>query len=284
MYMTVEISSIKQLIFEQSTALQTEMDFFSQTNDGHDVYSQLKDKHAVVEHINASGAYRDLNQVIAPQSGGSALDVGVAYGLTSAFLAIKGLNVTAVEPSLRLCQDMSTFFQSLGLSVSVVCGIGEVLGQLGNNVFDVVLFNSSLHHCDDMDKALQQAFKTLKPGGRIFLIEPVLKCYRTKKWFYRTLAENPEKLGHYGGNEHIYRLGEYAQSLRKAGFVGVKATPSLNYFHLPQRAPWDSAARYAIKKIYYRLVKTILLQVRPLTALLLRLSLLNPVISAEKPA
>jgi hypothetical protein len=59
----------------------------------------------------------------------------------------------------------------------------------------------------------------LKENGRIFLInENVLKFFRSKNWYYRSLAENPESMGHYGGNEHAYRHQEYVSMLKQAGF------------------------------------------------------------------
>ena len=38
--------------------------------------------------------------------------------------------------------------------------------------FDIVAFSSVLHHIDDFPKALAEAARVLKPGGRIFAFDP----------------------------------------------------------------------------------------------------------------
>lgn len=156
------------------------------------------------------------------------------------------------------------------------------MGQI-EGLFDAIIFNSSFHHCDHVSEVLANVRQKLHEGGSIVLVnEPVLKIYRTKSWFYRTLKENPEKVGHYGGNEHIYRYGEYVDFLQKAGFNKVRSILSLNYGQFPKRASWDSSLRYAVKKIYYHLIKSFVARSVWFADFLKRLSLLNTVIFAQK--
>src|SRR5205807_2378249 len=105
-----------------------------------------------------------------------------AYGVTSAYLALMGHEVTAVEPSLDLCREMKEHFSRLGIPAYIVNGTGEELHQL-STTFDAAVFYSSLHHCDDPVRALRNVHGRLKPGGAVVLFEPVLKFYRSKKWF-----------------------------------------------------------------------------------------------------
>ena len=58
-----------------------------------------------------------------------------------------------------------------GVSPAVVLVIGEATG-LDSQSLDVVLFSRSLHHAQDMDAALREACRILKPGGRIAVLEP----------------------------------------------------------------------------------------------------------------
>lgn len=275
--------SVLKLDYVLGPAVAEEMDFFSKTDEGKKTYSKLRTQADVERHVDASGEYRDLKQIVERFPKGRLLDVGVGYGITSAYFAIQGFDVTAVEPSTRLCDDMAVFFQELGLSVRTVNGLAESIYQL-DGAYDVIVFNSSVHHCDDMDNALVLARRKLRPGGAVCLVnEPVLKFYRTKEWFYKTLKENPEKVGHYGGNEHIYRHSEYVESMRKSGLKDVTSLPSLNYFYVPKRAPWDNGPRFIAKQIYYFLVQSILLKSAGLRKILNHLSLLNNVIVARNP-
>jgi 2-polyprenyl-3-methyl-5-hydroxy-6-metoxy-1,4-benzoquinol methylase len=231
--------SVTQIPFPRSLELEKEMSFFSETPDGEKIFSQFKTSEDLIRHVETSFEYLDITRIPLMFPPSRVLDVGVAYGLTSAYLALKGFDVTCVEPALKLCEDMDQNFSRLGIKIQVMQGIGEVLDQI-KGPFDLVVFYSSLHHCDDMDKTLSGARQILAPGGKIFLFEPVLKFYRSKAWFFRQMEEHPEKVGHYGGNEHIYRTNEYINYLKKAGFINITMIPSLTYTRVPKKAPWDN--------------------------------------------
>ncbi|MCG3205580.1 MAG: hypothetical protein KCHDKBKB_02302 [Elusimicrobia bacterium] len=272
--------SVTQILFPKSIELEKEMTFFSGTSDGEKIFSQFKTAEDLVRYVEQSFEYLDITRIPLMFKPGRVLDVGVAYGLTSAYLALKGFDVTCVEPALKLCQDMDANFSRLGIKAQVVQGIGEVIDQI-KGPFELVVFYSSLHHCDDMDKTLSGARRVLVPGGKIFLFEPVLKFYRSKAWFFRQMEEHPEKVGHYGGNEHIYRTSEYIDYLERVGFKNVTVVPSLTYSRAPKKAPWDNALRFFLKRIYFWGVRTLLLRLPGVPALLNKLSLLNPVIVGE---
>lgn len=273
--------TILRVPFEQSAELAKEMEFFSETNEGQKIFERFGSSHALLKHVDTSFEYADLAQAVSIFPKGRVLDVGVGYGLTSAYLALKGFDVTCVEPSLKQCEDMEKNFARLGIKALIANATGESLDKIAGP-FDGVLFYSSLHHCDDMPLALKNAHGLLKPGGTIVLFEPVLKFYRTKEWFHKEMLEHPENVGHYGGNEHIYRTGEYTDALASAGFKNIKLRPSATYSATPKQAPWDSAARYAVKKTYFWAVRSIFLKVPLLPTALNRLSLINPLISAQK--
>lgn len=273
---------VLKIKFEQSPELVAEMDFFSQTDEGRQIYARFSSKDDIVPYVNNAHEYRDLRQFVRKVARGRVLDVGVGYGVTSAYLAIHGFDVVALEPSLRLCEDMERFFQRMGLAITVVQGIGEYMDAL-SGVFDAVVFNSSLHHCDDVARTLDNAYKLLRPAGRIFLFEPVLKFYRSQAWFTRMLKEDPGKVGHYGGNEHIYRFGEYRRFLKNAEFGEIVSFPSLSYQYSAARAPWDSDVRFFIKSVYFKILKVGVLRIKPVVKILTRLSLLNTAIFAKKP-
>jgi SAM-dependent methyltransferase len=273
------------LNFSTGEALKKEMDYFAEhTDSARDEFLSLKSAGDVKRHVEDRYEYKDVIALARSLKPCALLDIGVAYGVTSAYFALQGHSVTAVEPSLELCRDMQNHFARLGITMKIVNGTGESLHQL-ESAFDAAVFYSSLHHCDDPVLALKNVHGRLKPGGTVVLFEPVLKFYRSKKWFYETLEKNPEKLGHYGGNEHIYRVSEYVEFLKEAGFARIAIEPSVAYGLVPKRAPWDSDARYRIKKMYFAFVRAVVLNGffgRLLQPLLFRLSLLNPVIKATR--
>jgi len=154
------------------------------------------------------------------------LDIGVGRGESALYLASRGFNVWALEPSEGFCRLICEAAQKFGLSLTVLRGVAEDIDKAGESGFDAAFFNASLHHCDNPMNALAHCYRALVPGGRLFLsAEPHLRPWITKRRWYGTLQENPEALGHYGGNEHVYYNWEYLSMLRRAGFQDVHAFP-----------------------------------------------------------
>jgi SAM-dependent methyltransferase len=146
--------------------------------------------------------------------GSRILDVGVGFGQSSVFLAALGYDVYAVEPTLLMCQVIQEAAQRFKLLLTVVQAVGEDLSEIGSD-FDVVVFNSSLHHCDDPIRAISESFKCLKPGGQILLVgENMLKPWMSQERYLRLLEKDPLGMGHYGGNEHAYHNSTYIRMLK----------------------------------------------------------------------
>lgn len=164
--------------------------------------------------------------------GSAVLDVGAGLGFSSIFLASRGHRVWVIEPSPELCRYVERAADFYRLPLMIFNVTGEGLGRLPARGFDACVFNASLHHCDDPDIALANCHALLRPGGRIFLLnEPQLPRYRSRAWFQRQLERDPERMGHYGGNEHTYHRHEYLAMLRRAGFRDVRDSIASRYRH-----------------------------------------------------
>ncbi len=235
----------------------------------------------LVSRIETNPDYLDLKTLVNRFPQGKLLDVGVGWGLTSAYWGVRGFDVTCLDPSLEACRGMEEFNNRLGLQNKIYCGPAEALNNIPGD-FDYVVFWSSLHHCDDPAQAINNAYNILKPGGWIILFEPVLRFYRAKSWFYRMMEQNPQKVGHYGGNEHCYRYPEYLAFLTEAGFYNISSRPSDKYVLIPQRASWDNEVRWRIKILYYRLTQRLTASPNKISRLMIRLSLLQPIIIGQK--
>lgn len=147
-------------------------------------------------------------------SGSKILDVGVGFGQSSVYLATRGHSVFAVEPSLSMCQLICETARRFSLSITPVQGVGENLSRIGITDFDAVVFNASLHHCDQPVDAIAEAFKCLRPGGQLVLVnENMLKPWTSQERFKRLLEIDPVGMGHYGGNEHAYHNQDYLRMI-----------------------------------------------------------------------
>jgi SAM-dependent methyltransferase len=148
-------------------------------------------------------------------TGSKILDVGVGFGQSSVYLATCGHTVFAVEPSLSMCNVICEAARRFSLPITAVQGVGENLSRIGAADFDVVVFNSSLHHCDQPITAIAEAFTCLRPGGQLVLAnENMLKPWTTQKRYKRLLEIDPVGMGHYGGNEHSYHNKDYVKMVK----------------------------------------------------------------------
>lgn len=160
------------------------------------------------------------------------LDIGFGRGETSLYLKSQGHIVHSVEPSPLNCQLLQAASCKYELPISIYQGTMEHFNQVEEQDFDLCLFNSSLHHCDDPLKAISICHDKLKPNGRVIALnEPILKFYRSKKWFFKKLEQDPISLGHYGGNEHIYYYHEYIKMFKNAGFESVEGLLHIKHQH-----------------------------------------------------
>lgn len=151
------------------------------------------------------------------------LDIGFGNGESSLHLALQGHDVFSLEPSSLNCELLYTLGKKFNLPLTIYKGVAEDIEKLDQE-FDLCVFSSSLHHCDDPVKALKGCFAKLKKGGKLVVVnEPLLKWHRSKKWFYQKLESDPASMGHYGGNEHIYYFQEYVKMIRQAGFKKVSS-------------------------------------------------------------
>jgi SAM-dependent methyltransferase len=158
------------------------------------------------------------------------LDIGVGTGQTSVYLAMQGHDVTAVEPSPHFCSVIELLARKADVNIMIhECSIECVDFS---NEFDACIFNASFHHCEDPVTATVNCYRALKENGRIYLInEQVLRFYKSKSVYYENLKNNPGKVQHYGGNEHVYRNHEYRDFLKKAKFRPIRQNVPSYYFH-----------------------------------------------------
>jgi 2-polyprenyl-3-methyl-5-hydroxy-6-metoxy-1,4-benzoquinol methylase len=254
--------------YEKSEALEREIKIFQQgygslalsESDYLSKYptaeSYIRDYISRVEGLEFQRHVEKLSNV------GKVLDVGVGQGESSIYLASQGYSVSVVEPSPDLCKYINFVSNLYNLQLNIYNCNAESIHKI-NESFDVIIFNSSFHHCDDPLKVLKNCYNSLKKEGKLILVnEPILQFFRTKKWFYTRLQTHPEEMGHYGGNEHTYRYHEYIKMLKLADFVKVISEPNIygsNYQKRIQQAqmrtsngkPFYNSRTLLLKKIYY---------------------------------
>lgn len=100
------------------------------------------------------------------------LDIGCGDGVFVRELALAGAHVTGLECSaaqLALCREAEPVSDERYLA-----GVGQAL-PFSSGSFDAAVFRASLHHvpAGEMATALREARRVTRPGGEIFVFEPL---------------------------------------------------------------------------------------------------------------
>ena len=135
--------------------------------------------------------------------GSMIIDVGSGSGAWSIRIAKRGYVVVGIDMSSKMTRNAHRFANNHQTSFSGICGDAGKLPFRDNN-FDCVFFGFSLHHIPNVLQALEEAYRCLKSGGFIILIEPngsnpVRKLStvigkllnRTRRWCFSSQSERP---------------------------------------------------------------------------------------------
>jgi len=152
-------------------------------------------------------------KMLLPESG-NGMEIGIGSGRFAAPLGIK----TGIEPSAK----MREIARKRG--IDVVAGIGEAL-PFDDSMFDFVLMVTTICFLDDIETALKEAYRVLRPDGCLITgfidkDSPLGRLYqmnKEKSVFYREAT--------------FYSVNELIALLEQAGFGDFCFTQTI--FHHP---------------------------------------------------
>lgn len=113
-----------------------------------------------------------IEDLLLPADGAVIIDVGCGDGALTRMLTRRGAHVTGIEVSPRALARARAA-EPVG-DERYMQGLAEDL-PVKNRSADVVVFFNSLHHVDavGLGKALKEAARVLKHGGRLYISEPL---------------------------------------------------------------------------------------------------------------
>ena len=130
---------------------------------------------------NHGSALLRMNEVLAESvhitSTDTVLDAGCGYGGSAMWLAQKyGCRVTGITVSPLQAQKGQRYVRERGLE-KIVKVLEDDYSNLNfkEDYFDVYWALESLVHAEDRDRVLEEAYRVLKPGGRIVIAEYTLR-------------------------------------------------------------------------------------------------------------
>ena len=104
-------------------------------------------------------------------SGMTIVDIGCAAGVSAALLAQRGAHVIGIDISPELIKQAGELWPEYADSIEFKVGDAEAL-ELEDASVDYCFFGGVLHHFPEKDRVYQEAFRVLKPGGKLISLEP----------------------------------------------------------------------------------------------------------------
>ena len=193
----------------------------------------------------------------APEGYGRALELGAGTGYFTALIARRAERVVAVEPVPDLERVLRERCRAEGLAnVEVMAATAQTWGaRVGDSAFDSALVIQSLHHFHRRPEVFAALGRALRPGGRLFLVEPHHNLLRAARLFRKYLAGYRAR--EFWTNERNWAThdfltrGELARLCRGAGFTGVR----ISGYWIPcsRRVVPDAARRFRLERRLGRL-------------------------------
>ena len=106
------------------------------------------------------------------KSVGRALDIGCGDGKFTRLLAGLSSQTSGVDVKANKIEEAAKAAQAAGVAIDFRTASGQEL-PYENASFNVVAFSNSLNHMPDPAAALREAVRVLKPGGVLYVMEPV---------------------------------------------------------------------------------------------------------------
>lgn len=115
-----------------------------------------------------------VSRTWAPEGYGRVLELGAGSGYFTELIATRARSVLAVEPVPDLQRVIQARCAAAGLRNVEILGVPAI--ELGAHVepgtIDSVVVLQSLHHLDQRKEVFTLLARVLRPGGRLYLLEP----------------------------------------------------------------------------------------------------------------
>ena len=180
---------------------------------------------SVIEKTQSIQFFNDIMNKYNLSFNKSILELGGGYGYLSCFIKMKQPDIQVTftdvsEEAVKKSKQYEEFF-NIKLDKKVVTSAEQT--PFEDNSFENILFFASFHHVQEPQKALNECYRILNPGGNIYLfMEPSCPPYLSA--LFRKYVNRDEV------EENFYTASQYKTFAQKAGF-NVKSYNYKNFLY-----------------------------------------------------
>jgi ubiquinone/menaquinone biosynthesis C-methylase UbiE len=133
-----------------------------------------------------------LDRVARERPGGRALDLGCGTAVVTVALARRGLDVVGVDHSPEMLEIGRRKLAEAGLPATLETGDVRAL-RFGDGEFDCVTIQGLLHHLEELEPCLHEAMRVLRPGGFLYVSEPMRDATPAKRFSLAAWSRLPRR-------------------------------------------------------------------------------------------
>lgn len=157
-------------------------------------------------------------------------DCGCGYGTTGIYLSLNGHSVygSTIEFFFDEIPQRYKYWEKFGNPRLFEPHYENIFDkQHAPESVDIIILQDTLHHLEPMDEALDILYSTLKPGGKIIIVEINGNCFfeRTKFFMQRgnkriiSIWDERLKKNIFLGNENIRTFKQWKNKFEQKGFL-----------------------------------------------------------------
>ena len=161
------------------------------------VFSSVASKYDVMNDVMSLGIHRAWKDAmmdwLAPIRGQALLDVAGGTGdISFRFLKrASGANATVLDLTESMLEEGRKRAENVGISGQLKWVVGDAMAlPFEDDSFDVYTISFGIRNVTDPQKALSEAYRVLKPGGRIMVLEFSHIPNDLLQWFYDKYSFN----------------------------------------------------------------------------------------------
>ncbi|MDQ3535196.1 MAG: class I SAM-dependent methyltransferase [Bacteroidota bacterium] len=180
--------------------------------------------------------------LVQPHIKGDFLEVGCGEGRGIELLAPLSNSYLALDKITEVIESLTARHENVTFKQAIV----PPFKNIEDNSFDVVISFQVIEHIQDDKFFLQEIYRVLKPGGKVFLTTPNIK---------KTLTRNPWHIREYTAPELTKLLNSIFPKVEMKGIAGNDKV--MAYYHQNKQAV-EKITRFDIFNLQYKLPASLL--------------------------